>query len=508
MTDRPAPIDQPLTILIAALGGEGGGMLMNWIVAAARQAGLPVQATSVPGVAQRTGSTSYYIEIQREPLPVGQNAVFALVPMPGRVDVVVASERVEAGRMMERGFVSPNRTTLILSTSRVYTTAEKIQMGDGRYDGDKIDAAAEKLAKRAIILDLDGLARTHGTMVSATMFGALAGAGILPWSRAICEAQIGDGRGAATSRAGFAAAYENSSRGVAPAPEPAPANPPPQSSSGFVDALPEHLREIAGHGVARVTDFQDAAYGTLYLARVSRLITAADASARAPETHHALEEAARRLALWMAYEDVPRVADLKTRPERHARIRGEVQAKPGEVVRIVDYLKPGAEELAAMLPVTLGERLTKYAAYGGWLPIVGRGLHISSTSIAGHLVLRMLAQGRRIRRHSLRWRDEQAAIDAWMIAMERGLTRSPRFAAALAELPRLLKGYGDTHARGRANYALIFDQLVRPALEKCDPDPAVPMLRRALAAALADPERVALQSLLAGAAPEKTADVH
>ena len=45
-------------ILLAALGGEGGGVLMNWIVAAARRAGHVVQATSVPGVAQRTGSTS------------------------------------------------------------------------------------------------------------------------------------------------------------------------------------------------------------------------------------------------------------------------------------------------------------------------------------------------------------------------------------------------------------------------------------------------------------------
>ena len=51
--------NQPISILIAALGGEGGGVLGEWIVAAAQRAGLPVQATSVPGVAQRTGATSY-----------------------------------------------------------------------------------------------------------------------------------------------------------------------------------------------------------------------------------------------------------------------------------------------------------------------------------------------------------------------------------------------------------------------------------------------------------------
>ena len=490
--------DQPLTLLIAALGGEGGGVLMNWIVAAARQSGLPVQATSVPGVAQRTGSTSYYIEMLRQPLPPGQQAVFALVPMPGRVDVVIASEQVEAGRMMERGFVSPDRTTLIAATGRVYTTAEKIQMGDGRYDGGKIEEAAQTLSQRAVLMDLDGLARAHGTMVSATMFGALSGAGVLPWSRAACEAQIGTGRSAAASRAGFAAAFEIAARGGALAPAAIVAKPDSTTTGSFLDVLPDHLREISGHGVARVVDFQDAAYGTLYLRRLSRLITAAETSAAAPETRHALEEAARRLALWMAYEDVPRVADLKTRPERHVRIRGEVQAKPGEVVRIIDYLKPGAEEIAAMLPVALGQRLETYAARGGWLPFVGRGLHISSTGIIGHLTLRALAQGRRIRRQSLRWRDEQATIETWLIAMETSLSKAPRFAAALAELPRLLKGYGDTHARGRANYALIFDQLVRPALDGGDLDATSPSLRRALTVALADPERVALRDMLAG----------
>src|SRR5262249_32902831 len=54
---------RPISILIAALGGEGGGVLTDWIVAAAAELGFPVQSTSIPGVAQRTGATTYYIEI-------------------------------------------------------------------------------------------------------------------------------------------------------------------------------------------------------------------------------------------------------------------------------------------------------------------------------------------------------------------------------------------------------------------------------------------------------------
>jgi indolepyruvate ferredoxin oxidoreductase, beta subunit len=52
------PQARPITILIAALGGEGGGVLTDWIVAAASQLGFPVQSTSIPGVAQRTGATT------------------------------------------------------------------------------------------------------------------------------------------------------------------------------------------------------------------------------------------------------------------------------------------------------------------------------------------------------------------------------------------------------------------------------------------------------------------
>ena len=54
---------KPITILVGALGGDGGGVLCDWIVAAAQSQGLGVQATQIPGVAQRTGATTYYLEV-------------------------------------------------------------------------------------------------------------------------------------------------------------------------------------------------------------------------------------------------------------------------------------------------------------------------------------------------------------------------------------------------------------------------------------------------------------
>ena len=92
---------QPICILVAAMGGEGGGVLADWLIDAATHAGYPVQSTSVPGVAQRTGATTYYVEIfpcARDQLQ-GQEPVLSLTPAPGQVDIVAASELVEEQRV-------------------------------------------------------------------------------------------------------------------------------------------------------------------------------------------------------------------------------------------------------------------------------------------------------------------------------------------------------------------------------------------------------------------------
>jgi indolepyruvate ferredoxin oxidoreductase beta subunit len=128
--------ERPITILIAALGGEGGGVLADWIIAAAASQDYPVQSTSIPGVAQRTGATTYYIEVFPAHIAAlgDRRPVMTLTPAPSDVDVMVSSELLETGRAMLNGFVTPDRTTLIASTHRIYTVTEKMHMGDGRFD--------------------------------------------------------------------------------------------------------------------------------------------------------------------------------------------------------------------------------------------------------------------------------------------------------------------------------------------------------------------------------------
>jgi len=202
--------ERPITTLIAALGGEGGGVLADWIVAAATAQDYPVQSTSIPGVAQRTGATTYYIEIYPAKTSElgGRRPVMTLTPAPGCVDVMVASELLEAGRAMQNGYVT-ERTTLVASTHRVYTVAEKMQMGDGRFDGETVVKAAQLMAKRAILFDMQAQTHAAGTVISAVMFGALAGSGALPLSRTDCEAAVRSaGKGAEASLKGFAAGFD------------------------------------------------------------------------------------------------------------------------------------------------------------------------------------------------------------------------------------------------------------------------------------------------------------
>ena len=78
----------------------------------------------------------------------------------------------------------------------------------------------------------------------------------------------------------------------------------------------------------------------------------------------------------MAYEDVVRVADLKTRSERISRIRKEVHARTSDLVEVVDYLKPGIEELCALLPKFIATPLLEWASRENRLKRLHFGMHL------------------------------------------------------------------------------------------------------------------------------------
>ena len=469
--------ERPITLLIAALGGEGGGVMADWLMEAATQCGYPAQATSIPGVAQRTGATTYYLEIYPAAKDTlgGREPVLSLTPSPGNVDIMVASELVEAGRAMQNGYVSPERTTLIASTHRIYATVEKMQMGDGRFDSERVTAAAGKLAKRAVLFDMRALAQENGTVINAVLFGAMAGSGALPLPREACEHAIRRaGRGAEASLRGFAAGFD-----IAAGQRAAPAQPaPPRRAT--------ELEEILRLAKERLQDYQGERYARLYAERLQPFL-AGDARLAAA--------VARHLALWMAYEDIIRVADLKTRASRFARVRREVGAKAHEPVVVIDYLKPGIEEFASVLPGPLGRRLVAWAERRGKLDAYNVGLHIRTSSPWGYLMVRSLAWLKPWRPRSYRYQEEQKLIERWLALVAEAAKRDAALALEVADCARLVKGYGETHRRGKANFLAIIDALVEnPATADAATQAAA--VRKAREAALADPEGKALGTAL------------
>jgi indolepyruvate ferredoxin oxidoreductase beta subunit len=469
--------ERPITILIAALGGEGGGVMADWLMEAATAAGYPAQATSIPGVAQRTGATTYYLEIfpaVRSALG-GKEPVLSLTPSPGNVDIMVASELVEAGRAMQNGFVSPERTALIASTHRIYATVEKMQMGDGRFESDLVVAAAAQLARQSVLFDMRKLAQESGTVINAVLFGAMAGSGVLPLSREACEQAIRHGgRGAEASLHGFAAGYEIA---AGTRETPAEAAPPARATE---------LQDILRLGKERLRDYQGARYVALYEERLQPFL-AGDAKLAA--------EVARLLAVWMSFEDIIRVADLKTRKSRFERVRKEVGAKSGEPVVVIDYLKPGVEEFASVLPHFLGKKIVAWAERRGKLDAYNVGMHIRTSGVFGYLLVRSLAWLRPLRPFSHRYQEEQALIERWLGEVAEAAKRDTRLALEIAACANLIKGYGETHRRGKANFLAIVDALVEnPATADLHEQAAA--IRKAREAALADPEGKALGSTL------------
>lgn len=501
MRSDAAAAPTPIKIAILAMGGEGGGVLADWVVDMGECNGYIAQTTSVPGVAQRTGATIYYVELFPKAAAQARGAqpVLALMPLPGDVDVVMASELMEAGRAVQRGLVTPDRTTLIASTHRVYAIAEKMAMGDGRVDDGALLAHGEQAAQRFIRFDMAQAAEQAGSVISAVLFGALAGAGVLPFNRQQFEATIERGGvGVKPSLRAFAAGFDQATAGPAPVAAPASAaasaTPWPTSTQPDIQRLlqrlqaevPEAARTLALEGVRRLVDYQDAAYAALYLDRLAAL----PQGAAQPEL---LGELARHLALWMSYEDTMRVADLKTRDSRFARVRGEVRASGAQLLHIQEFMHPGLQEICETLPAGLG----RWLAASGWPRRVverftGRGRVVDTTSLRGFLLLYGLAAWGRWRRGTLRYAQETAFIDDWLRRVAEAARSNTALALELVRCQRLVRGYSDTHARGRRN----FDTLMRAA-DRAGAALTPALLQELRDAALADEQGQRLQDALA-----------
>ena len=504
---------QPVSLLVCALGGEGGGVLSEWLMDTARRAGFPAQSTSIPGVAQRTGATTYYIEIL--PLPLaglnGRQPVFSLNPVPGALDALVSTELLETARQISLGMVSADRTRVFSSSSRSLTTLERMPMGDGRLDSQALLDLVTQFSHESQVWDFSAVAKAQGTMVSAVMLGVIAASGLFPMAREHYEATIGTGGSSAASLRGFAAAFErvlNTQAVQAMLADENTIKSAPLAHEPALDVFPAPVHELAALGFARLCDYQHRHYAMQYVNRLRWVWEAEIAidSAHA-KRHAATREAARWLALWMAFDDIVRVADLKSRASRRQRVAMEVKQQDGELLRVFEHFKPGVPEFAALLPAWLAKpmlRWDKARVWRGREPLA-LPLKIGSHSLLGMLALRLLAGLKWMRPYGSRFALEQQDIQTWLNAVCAGLREHHDLGLELAMCGRLIKGYGSTNDRAKRNLQHILQHLA-PASVNPSPQWRADAVRQAREAALTDEAGSALnQRLQALGAPQQMA---
>ncbi|WP_306119305.1 MULTISPECIES: indolepyruvate oxidoreductase subunit beta family protein [unclassified Roseitalea] len=489
---RDARVDKIIKLAIMAVGGQGGGVLTNWIEEVARNNGYAAQATSVAGVAQRTGATIYYIEMAPD---TGRQPVFSLMPAAGDVDILLAAEMMEAGRAIQRGFVTPDRTTLIASSHRALAVSEKMVPGDGIANSEEVKAAAEIAAQRFIVFDMNKMAVDAGSVISASLFGALAGSATLPFTREQFEAAIrAGGRGVDASLRAFAAAFEATQAGAEqPTQAPEPAHKPLaitgpdalidrwNALTARIDAYPAPVRDMARRGLRVVVDFQDIDYGEDYLGRLDAIL----AVDRADKEYALTEQAAKYVAKAMAYDDVIRVADLKTRASRFERIHDEMHTPDEARLMLTEFMHPRAEEIVGMFPARIGRRIEADAR---WMRRIDRlfnkGRRVRTDRLTGFVPLYVLGGLKGWRRRTLRHAYEVEHLERWLATAMDYLKTDYDLAVEVLRTRRLIKGYSDTHARGLSK----FDRVIGAIALLAGRDDAAEWAARLREAALKDEE--------------------
>lgn len=492
---------RPISVAVLAMGGQGGGVLADWIVQVAEDQGWVAQSTSVPGVAQRTGSTLYYIEMLRP--KAGAAPVLSLMPAPGDVDLVLATEFAEAGRAILRGLVTPERTTLIASTHRALAVSEKQVPGDGVLDPSLVDEAIGVSVRRLIALDLESIAKASNSVISAAMLGAVAASGVLPFDRRAFEGVINKGgRGAQASLKAFATAYAAvGAPPIAGKLKAASFTLPGRANHPDAERLlarirgnwPANFHETLYRAIERLTDYQDTDYAAEYLDRL-------DALRREDETHGGNQHdlaftlaAAKYLCIAMSYDDVIQVADLKTRSSRFALARNEVKAADGNVVELTEFMHPRIEEIIGTLPVGLADWIEARPSFKLWLARrIDKGRRVRTTSLGWFLMLYGVSGLKRYRRRLARHQREMAHVEQWLHTALNTLPRNYPLAVEVLNCRRLVKGYSDTHARGLSKYDRVLSALPRLIGREDGAD----WLKRLRDAALRDEEGKALEGAL------------
>jgi indolepyruvate ferredoxin oxidoreductase beta subunit len=245
--------------------------------------------------------------------------------------------------------------------------------------------------------------------------------------------------------------------------------------------------EMLYQGMARLVDYQDDAYVVQYLDHMKMIFEQDDGS----DLYRLTNETGRWLALLMSYEDIPRVAQLKTRKSRFEGLRSEVQAAPKQLLTVTEFFRPRLEEISALMPVSMGRWVAASSGCGWFLKPFCRGWRLQSSQIGVFLLLYAMAGLRRFRRGMFGYQQVHEQIENWLASILAVAPVNLQLACEVAECGRLVKGYGETRQRTSAQLAAILTRIrQQPDIQ---PD-RVAALRKA---ALKDDSGAALADLMA-----------
>ncbi|RVC11730.1 indolepyruvate oxidoreductase subunit beta family protein, partial [Mesorhizobium sp. M7A.F.Ca.AU.002.02.1.1] len=282
------------------------------------------------------------------------------------------------------------------------------------------------------------------------------------------------GRGVKASLAAFGAAFDRARGTAAPAPRPAePAivesalgagqvSGPRNLLQGWqalaarIDLLPVAVRDMALRGLRKVVDYQDIAYGRDYLDRLDKAV-----ALDGPIQGYGLSiAAAKHLANALCYDDMIRVADLKTRSTRDKRVRREVGVKDGSILQVTEYFHPRIEEFCGTLPAGLGSYIENRPKLAAFLDRrINHGRRIRTDSFAGFAALWFIGGLRRWRRSLLRHKVEVAHLDGWYALALDHVPQDYALAVEILNCRRLIKGYSDTHVRAQSKFDRVLSAL-------------------------------------------------
>ncbi|MBI3089974.1 MAG: indolepyruvate oxidoreductase subunit beta family protein [Candidatus Tectomicrobia bacterium] len=506
-------------LLIAAIGGQGGNVLAEWLFAAAGLAGCEARFFSLPGLAQRGGATNLYLEIAAGGSPDELAAVnFSAHPFPGDIDIIIGQELLETGRLLQQGFGSTH-ATIFTSTTRVLTALEKMPMSGGIFDAQQLLALAGRLAGNLYAFDAVAKVRAAGLpdqVVNALLYGAVCEAGVLPIGRAHFLAAI-DAVGVAPelNRRGFELGAAVVRQDPRKAVDPSPPTSLPANDAATIEAcaaklpasaareyrslvkqargeFPEQLTPILSEALYQLIDYQDAKYARGYLDRLASMLTLDQKHGGREHGFACARTAARYLAIWMTYEDAIRVADLKSRAGRFTRIETEMNLQPGQRYDVFDYLKPDAEEIYGIFPNRIVEPLLRLFGRCGWVAATEAershyAQEVQSTGLFGYLKLWGLARLRFLRTASYRSAREMRAIDEWFAEVAEFLPLHYDLGCFAAQTAQLVKGYGRVRRRLLDSRRRLIRNVLRPltqALDAPDRSLALPEIMRHARAAL------------------------